>query len=141
LAEHLICQVSEKQGASKMSRFLRNLLGAMIALGLAVSLLGSARPAAAAPRPQSPLVLSPTTPDGAGRLPSYRFEYRKLSKAKRTDARAAVNIIRNSVSNKGKTLNYTKANKYDKAERPHVARSLPPISGLERRSRTSARQS
>jgi hypothetical protein len=97
-----------------MSRFLRNLLGAMIALGLAVSLLGSARPAAAAPRPQSPLVLSPTTPDGAGRLPSYRFEYRKLSKAKRTDARAAVNIIRNSVSNKGKTLNYTKANKYDK---------------------------
>ena len=97
-----------------MSRIFRNLLGAMVALGLAVSLLGGARPAAAVPRPQSPLVLSPITSDGAGRLPSYRYEYRKLSRAKRTDARAAVNIIRNSVSNKGKTLDYKKANKYDK---------------------------
>lgn len=96
-----------------MSRFFRTLLGVVVALGMTTSLLVAVGPAEAASRPQSPPVLAPNSPDGAGTVPSYRYEYRKLSKAKRSDASAAVNIIRKSVTNKGKTLNYRKANKYD----------------------------
>lgn len=53
------------------------------------------------------------SPDGAGRVPSYTYEYRQLSKAKRLDAQAAVRIVRNSVSNKGKTLDYRKSATFD----------------------------
>ena len=96
-----------------ISSIFRTLLG-VVTLALAAGLLAAVRPAEAESRQPSSRVLSPIPPDGAGTVPSFRYEYRQLSKAKRKDAEAAVKIIRNSVSNKGKTLHYQKANKYDK---------------------------
>ena len=102
-----------------MSTTLIKLLQRALVGALAAGLVGAtlvAPTASAQPVPQTPRVASPTTPDGGGKAPSYYYEYRWLSKAKRAEVSVAWNILSKSVSKDGKTLDYKKANKHDEGK-------------------------
>jgi hypothetical protein len=95
---------------------LRRAVGVVTAAGVIGGLALVAPAAQAAPAPETtPRVAAPFLPDGGGRPPQYKIQFQQLSKAKQKQVKVANYILNKALSKKG-TLDYKKANAYDKRE-------------------------
>lgn len=105
------CRRVPRPAGFRSSMVLRRIAALALAAVCSLTLIGGASltvPAQASPRI--------ATPDAEGQPPRFRVEWRSVPKAKKKQIQVAVDIIRRAVSKDGKTLDYKKANKYDKGE-------------------------